>query len=87
MNFGRVNTNFCLESQGISGLSRIYYNCLEPDLVSFSIIRKEAELGAGGALLVSTGEFTGRSPRDKFIVSSQEIENEKKELKIKSLLV
>jgi phosphoenolpyruvate carboxykinase (ATP) len=65
---GRVNRGFRLEDQGISGLGRVHYNLTEPALVDAAIRRGEGELGQGGALLVSTGEFTGRSPRDKFTV-------------------
>jgi phosphoenolpyruvate carboxykinase (ATP) len=39
-----------------------------------AVSRGEGELGRGGALLVSTGQHTGRSPRDKFIVRTPEVE-------------
>ncbi|MGB0798755.1 MAG: phosphoenolpyruvate carboxykinase (ATP), partial [Planktomarina sp.] len=70
MTQGRVNPNFTLDDQGITGLGQVYYNLIEPDLVSHALDRKEGELGKGGAFLVSTGKFTGRSPKDKHIVMS-----------------
>ena len=67
---GTVNPNLTLNSQGITGFKTAYYNLTEPDLISQSLYRDEGELGIGGALLVETGKFTGRSPKDKHIVVS-----------------
>ena len=69
---GTVNPNLTLNSQGITGFNTAYYNLTEPDLISQSLYRDEGELGIGGALLVETGKFTGRSPKDKHIVVSEE---------------
>ena len=69
---GTVNPNLTLNSQGITGFKTAYYNLTEPDLISQSLCRDEGELGIGGALLVETGKFTGRSPKDKHIVVSEE---------------
>ncbi|WP_026758187.1 phosphoenolpyruvate carboxykinase [Sediminimonas qiaohouensis] len=75
MTFGRVNPQFRLEDQGIEGLGNVYYNLLEPALVEAALKNGEATLGKGGALLVSTGKFTGRSPKDKHIVKSASVED------------
>ena len=69
---GTVNPNLTLNSQGITGFKNAYYNLTEPDLIAQSLCRDEGELGIGGALLVETGKFTGRSPKDKHIVVSEE---------------
>ena len=69
---GTVNPSLTLNSQGITGFKNAYYNLTEPDLISQSLYRGEGELGLGGALLVETGKFTGRSPKDKHIVVSEE---------------
>ncbi len=37
-------------------------------LMKFAILNKEADLSITGALVANTGVFTGRSPKDKFIV-------------------
>ncbi len=73
MTSGRVNPNFRLEDQGISGLGTAHYNLLEPALVEAALKRGEGTLGKGGALLVSTGKFTGRSPKDKHIVRTDSV--------------
>ncbi|PKQ11302.1 MAG: phosphoenolpyruvate carboxykinase (ATP) [Alphaproteobacteria bacterium HGW-Alphaproteobacteria-1] len=75
MTIDRVNPDFRLEDQGITGLGRVHYNLLEPALIEAAIRRGEGTLGLGGALLVSTGKFTGRSPKDKFIVRSDSTES------------
>ena len=74
MTQGRVNPAMRLEHQGISGLGRIYYNQIEPALVSAAVQRGEGTLGLGGAFLCETGHFTGRSPKDKFVVRSPSVE-------------
>ena len=69
----RVNPNFTLEHQGISGLGNVYYNLTEPSIIEHALAREEGELGRGGAFLVSTGKFTGRSPKDKHVVRSESV--------------
>jgi len=72
---GRVNPDFTLRHQGIEGYATAFYNLTEPDLVSHALARGEGELGIGGTLLVTTGTFTGRSPKDKHVVVSPTTED------------
>ena len=74
MTSGRVNPQFRLEDQGIEGLGNVYYNFMEPALIEEALKRGEGTLGNGGAFLVTTGKFTGRSPKDKFIVRDAQTE-------------
>ncbi len=71
---GRVNPDRPLEAQGITGLGSVHYNLTEPQLMEAALSRGEGKLGLGGALLVTTGKHTGRSPSDKFVVRTPEVE-------------
>ena len=75
MNHGRVNSNFTLEHQGFATSADVHYNLVEPDLVTHALARDEGTLGQGGAFLVTTGKFTGRSPKDKHVVVSPTTED------------
>jgi len=52
----------------ISKASKAHMNLSPAELVEQAILRKEGELTSTGALAADTGEFTGRSPKDKFVV-------------------
>ena len=75
MNHGRVNPNHTLDATGITGLGNVYYNQIEPALVEAAVARGEGRLGKGGAFLCATGQFTGRSPKDKFVVRTAAVED------------
>ena len=74
MTIGRVNPTKRLEDQGIQGLGQVHYNLTEPALMTAAVARGEGSLGQGGAFLVATGQFTGRSPKDKFVVRTPSVE-------------
>ena len=46
-----------------------------PQLVEKVLIREEGSLTSTGAVSVSTGKYTGRSPKDKFIVSEASVKD------------
>ena len=73
MTIGRVNPHFQLEDQGITGLGNVHYNLIEPALIEAALKNGEGTLGQGGTLLVTTGKFTGRSPKDKHIVKTDSV--------------
>jgi phosphoenolpyruvate carboxykinase (ATP) len=57
-----------LASLGLQHTKAVHYQ-LNPDQLSQQTLeRGEGELNDTGALVIKTGEFTGRSPKDKFIV-------------------
>ena len=68
MDHGRVNPAMTLDAQGITGLAHVYYNLREPALLQAALVNGEGTLGQGGTLLVTTGKYTGRSPKDKHVV-------------------
>lgn len=52
----------------LTGLTAIHVNLPVARLAEEAIRREECALGNGGALIVNTGKYTGRSPNDKFLV-------------------
>lgn len=48
--------------------NNIHYQLSPEELTEQTILREQGSLSSTGALVINTGEFTGRSPKDKFIV-------------------
>ena len=63
-----TTSQFGLEKQGFRNLRRVYWNLKAPLLVEHIISRQEGAIGDSGPIIVNTGQHTGRSPNDKFIV-------------------
>ncbi|KQX19776.1 phosphoenolpyruvate carboxykinase [ATP] [Ensifer sp. Root423] len=57
-----------LEKLGFIDLETVRYNLEAAELYEEALRRGEAELTAHGALVARTGQHTGRSPKDKFVV-------------------
>jgi len=70
----RSNDNV-LSELGFKSFKTAYWNLDVPHLVTETLLRKQGVLTDTGALMVDTGEFTGRSPKDKFIVKDAITEN------------
>lgn len=60
-----------LDFLNLKSTGEIYFNLSTAELVEQALTRKEGHLSSTGALMVNTGKFTGRSPRDRFIVKDQ----------------
>lgn len=69
---GFAVSSFGLENHGLANLKAVHWNPSVPALYEHSLRRAEGRLAAGGGLIVTTGEYTGRSPRDKYIVDEPE---------------
>ena len=63
--------SIALSSLGLNTNNEIHYQLLPEELTQQTIARKEGLLNDTGALVIKTGEFTGRSPKDKFIVTDE----------------
>ena len=76
----RPGIHIDLEQYGIKGVNEVYYNLsydelfqheMDPSLEGF----ERGKLSNLGAVNVDTGIFTGRSPKDKYIVHDSISEN------------
>lgn len=60
-----------LSKIGLQNLGNVYRNLPVPLLTEMAITRKEGYLAPNGALVVHTGKYSGRSPKDKFTVDQK----------------
>lgn len=60
--------NFSVADLGLSNVEMAYWNLHPSELVEDTISRGQGVLTDVGALAIDTGEFTGRSPKDKYAV-------------------
>ena len=65
-----------LEAHGLRNINAAYWNLGTSQLIEHAIQRREGTLSRDGALVVHTGQFTGRSPKDKFVVRDETTESE-----------
>ena len=73
---GKFGSNSDLEKTiGLSNLGTQFWNLTPAELIEDCIITGEGMLTDTGALAIETGEFTGRSPKDRFIVRDEKTEN------------
>ena len=72
MESGTYNSKVPLSNIGIKLSKSANFNLNEAALMQNALLRKEGTLGIGGALLVKTGDHTGRSPKYKYVVVSDE---------------
>lgn len=63
-----IASEFGIENHGLRNIRAIYANLSQAELVEQMLMRREGILSADGAVMVNTGQHTGRSPNDKFIV-------------------
>ena len=67
-NSGLKNPSASLEKLGIENYNTAFWNLTRDELIEQALNRNQAVLSDKGALCIKTGEFTGRSPKDRFIV-------------------
>jgi phosphoenolpyruvate carboxykinase (ATP) len=59
---------------GLKHVHSLHYQSTPEELVQDTLRMGEGVLTDTGALAISTGEFTGRSPKDKFTVKDETTE-------------
>ena len=57
-----------LESLGLKNINQVHRNLSVESLIEETVKNGEGIIGPRGATIVDTGKFTGRSPKDKYIV-------------------
>jgi phosphoenolpyruvate carboxykinase (ATP) len=67
-NAGSRPSRYDLSRHGIRNFEVAHWNLGTAQLVEKALQRHEGMLSRGGAFVVQTGQFTGRSPKDKYIV-------------------
>lgn len=70
-NVGLKNPSADLSTLGLNNLGTAYWNLTPAQLVEHTVSIGEGVLSDTGALVIKTGEFTGRSPKDRFIVKDE----------------
>ena len=63
-----LNKTLGLDQIGLNNVSKIHRNLNVDSLIDEILKNKEGVISSTGAPIVDTGKFTGRSPKDKYIV-------------------
>jgi len=74
-NAGIRPSRYGLNEHGLKNINIAYWNLGTAQLLERSVHRHEGLFATGGPYVVRTGQFTGRSPRDKFIVRDRVTES------------
>lgn len=57
-----------LDKLGLNNINEVHRNLSVESLIEETVKNGEGIIGPRGATIVDTGKFTGRSPKDKYIV-------------------
>lgn len=75
INKGKRGVNASIENIGFKNAT-VHWNLSSDELTDISVKQGLAEMTSSGAITVDTGEFTGRSPKDRFIVKDEVTKDE-----------
>lgn len=73
--FGLKPSTSNLKELGLGNVANAFWNLTPAELVEETILNGQGVLADTGAIAIDTGEFTGRSPKDRFIVFDSKTEN------------
>ena len=65
-----LNNKVSLESIGLNPKGEVYWNLRQDKLIEKAVRDGEGQLTAHGVFVTTTGERTGRSANDKFLVKA-----------------
>jgi phosphoenolpyruvate carboxykinase (ATP) len=63
-----------LKELGLGNVNTALWNLTPAELTEETILQGQGVLSDTGALVINTGEFTGRSPKDRFVVCDEKTE-------------
>jgi len=72
---GIKNTDASLSAHNINSWKTAFWNLKPKDLAEDTLRRNQGTISYNGTLTIYTGEFTGRSPKDRFIVKDSITKN------------
>ncbi len=72
---GLENPYVSLADDGWHHSKGLYWNWSQEQLIDYTVERGLGKLTSSGAIAVDTGEFTGRAPKDKYIVRDRLTQN------------
>ena len=75
-NSGPAVSSFGIDKQGLTGVRTAYWNLPPACLYEHALRNGEATLAGHGPLVALTGDHTGRSPNDRFLVREQSTEGD-----------
>ena len=70
-NLGFQPSHYGLENHGLEKIKTVYWNLSAAPLLEKAFLRQEGQMTKHGAFIALTGEHTGRSPNDRFIVEEE----------------
>jgi phosphoenolpyruvate carboxykinase (ATP) len=71
-----LSSHYGLENHGLFNLKTAYWNLVPAELAEQAVLRQEGQLAVTGPLIVNTGKHTGRSPGDKFVASTENVDED-----------
>ena len=69
--FGTRSSKSGLDIYPINNASKVYWNLTPSELIEHALKNNEGVLTNQGALMCDTGKFTGRAPKDRYIVKDE----------------
>ena len=76
MTDAKAHSAYGLENHGLRKPKAVHWNLTQAVLIEHAIYKGEGSLTRFGPLAVNTGQHTGRSANDKFVVRDESTENE-----------